>query len=95
MEIENKSDDIQNLSIGEKVRFFRKRQRMSQLELDTAAKIGVGAISKIESGKRSPKPGVLYKISVALNLDAKELSLLLGLNFYTDDLVVEIDETEL
>lgn len=81
---------LQALSVSEKVMFFRKRLHMSQQELDEAAAIGPGAISKIESGKRTPKPEVLYKIGVALGLDAKELSLLVGLNFYTGDLVIEL-----
>lgn len=71
-----------SLTIGEKIRFFRQRSELTQMELELEAKLGVGTVNKIESGQNKPMPRTIHKIALALNLDGKETAYLLGVNFY-------------
>lgn len=61
-------------AIGEKIRFFRKRAGMSQLELEVAIGGANGGISRIENGQVNPTKETLLKISEVLHLSSFEVA---------------------
>lgn len=66
--------------IGEKIRSFRKRAGMSQLDLEVAIDASNGSISRIESGEVNPTKETLLKIANELKLVTFESAVLFGLN---------------
>lgn len=60
------------LTLGEKIRNFRKRAGMSQLELEAAIQTSPGVISRIEAGKVNPTKETLLEISSVLRLPPTE-----------------------
>lgn len=74
----NKSE----LTISEKVRFFRRRAGYSQLNLEAEADLSEGSISRIENENRNPTKETLAKIAKVLELDAKETAFLMDVNIY-------------
>lgn len=65
------------LTLGEKIRNFRKRAGMSQLDLEAAIQTSPGVISRIEAGKVNPTKETLLQIAGILELDKQEVSDLL------------------
>jgi len=59
--------------IGENIRKYRKKAKLSQLELAERAKLDLTSVSEIESGLRNPSTKTLHKIALALNISLKEL----------------------
>lgn len=59
--------------VGDNVYEKRKQKRMTQERLALVADLNRTYIISIESGKRNPSVKVLEKISVALQIDIKEL----------------------
>lgn len=57
-----------NNTVGEKIRNFRKRAGISQLELEMRIGTSPGSISRIESGEVNPTKETLLKIIDALDL---------------------------
>jgi transcriptional regulator with XRE-family HTH domain len=55
-------------TIGEKIREFRKAKNMSQDDLATASGIYLSTIKKYENGSRNPKPDQLLKIAEAIGV---------------------------
>jgi transcriptional regulator with XRE-family HTH domain len=70
-------DITQQLTLGEKIRNFRKRAGMSQLDLEVAIDAATGSISRIESGKVNPTKETILQVGKVLNLKEKELEDLL------------------
>lgn len=67
-----------NTTLGNKIRFFRKRAGLSQLELETQIDASSGMISRIENGTVNPSKETLLKIADLLNLSEYEKSYLYG-----------------
>lgn len=59
--------------VGENVKKLRRKSGLSQEELSIMAKLDLTSISEIESGLRNPSLKTLYKISLALKGDIKDL----------------------
>lgn len=67
-------------SIGEKIKYFRKRARKSQIELENSINASQGSISRIESGQINPTKETILKICEALNLTDHEKSYVFSVN---------------
>lgn len=55
-------------NIGKKIKYYRNKKRMSQMELAEYADLSVPYISFIETGKKKISLSSLLKISTALNI---------------------------
>ncbi len=66
------------LTLGEKIKNFRKRAGLSQMELETAIGAANGSVSRIESGQVNPTKETILQLAKVLKLNEKELSDLLG-----------------
>lgn len=64
---------IMERALGEKIATLRRQRQMSQANLANAAYLGEATISRIESGKTSPKLYNLHGIAQALNISLSEL----------------------
>src|SRR5262245_39597744 len=64
--------------IGQKIRNFRKRAGLSQLQLETQIGMSPGGLSRIENGEVNPSKETLNKIIDELDLKAIEASPLFG-----------------
>lgn len=58
--------------VGETIRFFRKKKRMSQEVLSGLADIGRSHLSAMERGERKPTLETLYRICLALDIRMSE-----------------------
>lgn len=58
--------------LGDKIRYFRKRAKMSQLDLEVAIGTSPGAISRIENGEVNPTKDTIDKVSESLSLNTLE-----------------------
>jgi len=72
-------------TFGEKIRFFRNRARMSQMDIEVEADIAYGTVSKIERNLIDPTKETIHKIAIALNLSGKEIADLFDINLYSKD----------
>lgn len=66
-----------DLTLGQKIKNFRKRSGMSQLELENEIGAAHGAVSRMEKGKINPTKETIHQLAKALNLSENELSDLL------------------
>lgn len=64
----NKYKNLSSLSIGEKLRFFRLKNKMTLEEVGTRIGKTGSAISYYEAGKRVPAPDVLVKLCKLYNV---------------------------
>lgn len=65
---------IQNKSpIGERIRFYRKAKKLTQIELADKAGIAVNSLRLYEAGKRNPSIETLFQIADALNVSFESL----------------------
>jgi transcriptional regulator with XRE-family HTH domain len=71
--------------LGNRLRSFRKRTGMSQLQLETAIGMAQGALSRIENGEVNPTKETLQKIADVLKLHDRERRYLYGDLFYPAD----------
>lgn len=69
-------------TLGEKVRFFRLRKRVSQLDLEINSELATGTVSRIERNLIDPTKQTLFKIAKYLELDSKEIAYLFEINLY-------------
>ena len=67
-------------SLGRKVRCFRKKAGMSQMDLEVELRASAGMISRIESGKVNPNKETLINIAYALKLTTSEIAALFGID---------------
>lgn len=65
--------------IGQKIRNFRRRENLSQSEMENKAEMSPGSLSRIENGEVNPTKETLLKIIDVLNLTTIEASALFGL----------------
>jgi transcriptional regulator with XRE-family HTH domain len=65
--------------IGQKIRNFRKRAGLSQLQLETQIGMSPGGLSRIENGEVSPMKETIAKISSELTLNFLETYEIMGL----------------
>lgn len=72
----------EKITLGEKIRFFRKRAQVSQLDLELLANIGEGSICRIEKNVINPSKETLIKIATALDLSAIETGYMFDINLY-------------
>jgi len=70
-------------NLGQKIKKFRKRAGMSQLELEAAIGASPGSISRMESGKVNPSKETLNEISNALNISSEEAASLHGIEVFS------------
>ena len=68
-----------NKSLGNKLKYFRNRAEVSQLELENEIGASPGSVSRIESGKTNPTRATLFKIIKALKLNRFEFDYLIGM----------------
>lgn len=59
---------------GERVRKFREKRRLSQLDLAQKAKLDLTTINEIENGNREPMLKTIWKIANALEIKLSELT---------------------
>ena len=69
--------------VGETIRFFRKKKRMSQEVLSGLADIGRSHLSAMERGERKPTLETLYRICLAMDISMSEFMLKLEENLKT------------
>ena len=62
-----------NQAMGEKIKYYRQKQNMTQKELGEACGIDAANIRKYESGRQNPKIETLEKIAIALDVGVGEL----------------------
>lgn len=65
-------------TLGNRIKFFRKRAKISQFELEGKIGASAGSLSRIESGEVNPTKETLEKIVFALNLNSREENYLSG-----------------
>lgn len=61
------------MSIGERIRDYRKKVGLSQKELGKILEVSQQHIAQYESGKRTPKLDTIQKIAAALQVDVNTL----------------------
>jgi transcriptional regulator with XRE-family HTH domain len=62
----------QEMSLGQKISFYRKRAKLSQLELELEIDASQGSISRIENGQVNPTKETIRKIIDVLDLNIIE-----------------------
>lgn len=65
--------DERLLQLGQKIRYERIKNKMSQEELEEKSKVSRRTISEIERGNADIRYTNLYQIAEALNLSTSEL----------------------
>lgn len=68
-----------NYSTGQRIKQFRKRAKVTQLELELRINASFGSISRIENGITNPTKETLLEIAKALNLNPLETAMLFGI----------------
>ncbi|HTC59504.1 MAG TPA: helix-turn-helix transcriptional regulator [Solirubrobacteraceae bacterium] len=63
----------QVVAFGENLRRARKRARLTQVELSTAAPLDRAAISRLECGERAPDLPTLLRICAALGTEPRDM----------------------
>lgn len=69
-------------SVGEIIKFYRKRSELSQLQLETEAGLASGSLTRIEKGGVDPSKQTIAKIGKALKLSSEELAYIFKINLY-------------
>jgi SOS-response transcriptional repressor LexA len=59
--------------IGRRIKYFRQRMGLKQIELAQRARVNQGFLSEIERGKRRPSPSALQALAVALEVPSAVL----------------------
>ncbi len=54
--------------VGQRIRYYRLRLGLNQMQLARRANVNQGFLSEIERGKRKPSPSSLHAIAVALDV---------------------------
>lgn len=68
----NNKDDLAK-KLGNNIKIFRKKLKLTQLELSIQADIAEDYLQSIEVGRRKPSLDVLEKIGKALKIELYEL----------------------
>jgi transcriptional regulator with XRE-family HTH domain len=64
--------------IGEKIKFFRLRAGLSQLDVELKMEASQGSVSRIETGEVNPTKETLWKLCEVLNITSTDAASLLG-----------------
>ena len=70
---------MKNLTLGEKIRKFRNRAGLSQLDLECKIGAASGSVSRIESGKINPTKETVQRIIDVLDLSPIEIASLFNI----------------
>lgn len=62
-----------NVLVGQNVRKYRKMKGLTQEQLASQAGITSEYVSRIENGKENPTVDVLFKISVVLGIEVRDM----------------------
>lgn len=73
----------EGITLGEKIKYFRKRAGLSQLDLEVAIDASAGSISRIENNVINPTKETILDISDALNLHPIETAYLFGIMIFS------------
>ncbi len=68
-----------NLTIGQKVKYFRLKNELSQFELELDINASPGAICRLEGNRVNPTKETLFAIAKALKLSEHETAYLFGI----------------
>ena len=71
--------------LGRRIKFFRERAHLSQLELETSIDASAGMISRIEQGQVNPTKETVIKIGEVIDLNHMEVDYLIGVTFSPAD----------
>jgi len=66
--------------VGKKIKFFRLRAGLSQLDLELAIHAAQGSISRIESGRVNPTKETIWSIATHMDLSREDTASLFGLD---------------
>jgi len=66
--------------IGEKIRAYRIKKNMRQLDLEVAINTSCGTLSRIENGLTNPTKETILNIASVLKLNKTETADLFGIN---------------
>ena len=69
---------IDSKTLGRRIKYFRKRAGLSQMDLELAMNASAGMISRIESGKVNPSKETVRTIGRILEMNDKEVDYLIG-----------------
>lgn len=70
---------MMNLTIGQKVKYFRLKNKLSQFELELDINASPGAICRLEGNRVNPTKETLFSIAKALRLTESEIAYLFGI----------------
>lgn len=76
-------------NLGQKIREFRKRVGMSQMEVEIAINGSNGMLSRIENGVVDPSKETLSRLANILELNSTEIMDLLDLNIITTEELIQ------
>lgn len=71
---------MDNQTLGERIRYFRKRAGLSQMELECEVELSAGTVSRIENNTTNPTKETLLKIINFLNLNDFEIATIFNLD---------------
>lgn len=77
-------------AVGQKIRYFRKRAGLSQLDLELEIEAAQGSLSRIENGEVNPTKETILKIIEKLNIKGVEAISLLGLKTLNLAKIIEV-----
>ena len=70
---------IDSKTLGRRIKYFRKRASLSQMDLELAMNASAGMISRIESGKVNPSKETVMKMAELLDMNSREIDYLIGI----------------
>ncbi len=71
--MDNHDGDRPQVIVGKRISVLRKQLKLTQAALASTAGMEESALQRIEAGRTNPTIKTLYKVTVALNVDIKEL----------------------
>lgn len=79
-------------NLGQRIKYFRKRSKLSQMELELRINAAFGSVSRMENGITNPTKETLFSIAEALELSAVETATLFGINISEEntDFITEL-----
>lgn len=75
---------MNDITIGQKLRNYRKQAGISQLELEMMIDTSPGSISRIENGEVNPTKETISKIIEVLKISTTDAATLLGIDIYKE-----------
>lgn len=61
------------IRLGKRIKELREQKELTQLDIASSCDFEKTSISRIEAGRTNPTVTTLYKISIALDIQLKEL----------------------